>query len=50
MTEIKNVVKRNGQIVKFDQTKILNAITKANNSLNQKDLMRVKFLKLLALL
>jgi ribonucleoside-triphosphate reductase (formate) len=32
MAEIKNVVKRNGQIVKFDQTKILNAITKANNS------------------
>ena len=30
MAEIKNVVKRNGQIVKFDHTKILNAITKAN--------------------
>ncbi len=39
MAEIKNVVKRNGQIVKFDQTKILNAITKANNSVPESDRM-----------
>ena len=32
MAEIKNVVKRNGQIVKFDQSKIKSAITKANDS------------------
>lgn len=37
MAEIKNVVKRNGQIVKFDQTKILNAITKANNSVPESE-------------
>lgn len=37
MAEIKNVVKRNGQIVKFDQMKILNAITKANNSVPESE-------------
>lgn len=37
MAEIKNVVKRNGQIVKFDKKKILNAITKANNSVPESE-------------
>lgn len=37
MDEVKHVVKRNGQIVKFDQFKIHNAITKANDSVPEAD-------------